>query len=782
MNHTTSENSAAPNSDAKPRSVLPISGNAGARGASAPEPVHFRYQVVQSSTGKGAATEGVALLTIDRKDEPVNTLSPELSAELELLCERAVGDPAVRALVIASGKADTWVAGAKLEMLQGVKTAADGERLSREAQRSFDRLASLGKPVVAAIHGACLGGGLEWALACHLRIATDDGKTVLGLPEVQLGLIPGAGGTQRLPALVGLQMALDLILSGKQLKAAKAVKIGLVDEVVPPAILVDVACRRALALAQRFTPGTNGTRSLSSVLPRKPASLATRVKAAIGELRTGAIEDNALGRSLLWRQAKAQLLKKTKGHYPAPEAAMDAIRAGVEAGAAAGYATEARLFGEMCVSEVSRRLVEIFFATTALKKDSGVDNVKQKPLTVEKLGVLGAGLMGSGIGFVAATNAGLTVRIKDRDNATVGRGLAAITQLVDERLARKSITRLQRDAQLSRVTAATDYSGFARCDLVIEAVFEDLEIKRQILRDVEAIVRPDCIFASNTSTIPIAQLAAASMRPETVCGMHFFSPVNKMPLLEVIAAPKSSPATIATAVAVGKKLGKTVIVVRDGVGFYTTRILTPYMNEAAYLLAEGLAIDEVDRALVEFGFPVGPITLLDEVGIDIGSKVAKIVHEGLGPRLAPPTALEKVLADGRLGRKNRRGFYLYDASSKGKKDKRIDETVYDLLPDGRKRKTIPAKELTGRVVLQMVNEAVRCLGEGILRSPRDGDIGAVFGLGFPAFRGGPFRYVDRVGAGAIVDELESYRSRFGARFEPAALLLEQAKWGKKFHG
>jgi 3-hydroxyacyl-CoA dehydrogenase/enoyl-CoA hydratase/3-hydroxybutyryl-CoA epimerase len=326
------------------------------------------------------------------------------------------------------------------------------------------------------------------------------------------------------------------------------------------------------------------------------------------------------------------------------------------------------------------------------------------------------------------------------------------------------------------LTATTDWSGFAAVDLVIEAVFEDLTLKQEMVRAFEG-VNAHGIFASNTSSIPIGRIAEASARPESVLGMHYFSPVQKMPLLEVIVTPRTSKEATATAVAVGKKQGKTVIVVGDGPGFYTSRVLAPYMNEAAEILAEGAAIEAIDHAMVDFGFPVGPITLLDEVGIDVGEKVGKILHAAFGDRMRPPSALHEVVAGGRLGRKNRRGFYTYD-----EKKKRVDETVYDLLPGGRARKPVEAREIQDRLVVQMVNEAIRCLGEGILRSPRDGDVGAVFGLGFPPFRGGPFRWADGLGTRALLDTVERLRARYGERFEPAPLLVEYGRAGRPFHG
>jgi 3-hydroxyacyl-CoA dehydrogenase / enoyl-CoA hydratase / 3-hydroxybutyryl-CoA epimerase len=711
--------------------------------------------------------DGVATALLDVPGEPVNTLSREVGAELTEVLRALQADPAVRAVVVASGKREGFVAGAKIDMIQAVQSAAEAEALSRAAQRGFDELERSAKPVVAAIHGACLGGGLELALACHWRVASDDKKTQLGLPEVQLGLIPGAGGTQRLPRLVGIATALDLILAGKTLKARKAQKLGLVDEVVPAPLLLEVARRRARELAD-------------GKLHRAAPGQVDKLKAGgVGALQKLALEENALGREILFREARRKLLQKTGGHYPAPERALDAVQRGFHKGLEQGLEREARSFGELAVSDVSRRLVEVFFATTALKKDNGTGDPTVEAHPVERVGVLGGGLMGSGIAFVTV-GAGLPVRVREKDDAAAGRALASVRGLLDERVKRRSIDRIERDATMRLLTATTDWSGFAGVDLLIEAVFEDLSLKQEMVRAFEA-VNVKGIFASNTSSIPIGQIAEASSRPERVLGMHYFSPVQKMPLLEVIATPRTAAEVTATAVAVGKKQGKTVIVVNDGPGFYTSRVLAPYMNEAAEVLVEGAAVEDVDRALTAFGMPVGPVTLLDEVGIDVGAKVGKILHHAFGDRMKPPPALEQVIADGRLGRKSKKGFYRY-GEQKGGKKKEVDETVYDLLPGGRARRQVPREEIAERVVLQLVNEAIRCLGEGILRSARDGDIGAIFGLGFPPFLGGPFRYADAMGPKALLARLEHWQARFGARFEPAPLLVENARGGRRFHG
>ncbi len=728
---------------------------------------HFKYRV----------EDQVAVITFDLEGEAVNTLSPEVGEEFEQQLTQALSDGKVKSVVFTSGKKDAFVAGAKIDFLNTIKSAAEATQFSKQAQAGFDRLDVLEKPVVVAIHGAALGGGLEWALACDYRLCSDSPKTILGLPEVQLGLIPGAGGTQRLPRLIGAQAAIDLILTGRTLKAKKALKLGLVDEVVPAPILLEVALRRAKELADG-TLKLERRRGLSfkSVAQGKGLAEILRGLANKETWAEFALEENPLGRKVLFDQAKKELLKKTKGKYPAPEKALEVVRAGMEGGLKAGLEAEAAAFGELVMGDVSKRLVEIFFATQALKKDNGTKDPKVKAHEVKKLGILGGGLMGGGIAYVSAAVHGVPVRIKEKDDAGCGRALKHVQGLFDDRVRKKSLTSRESAARLAMVTATTDYSGFKQCDVVVEAVFEDLELKRRCVKEVEAVGKPEVIFASNTSAIPITDISSASKHPETVVGMHYFSPVNKMPLLEVITTRKTADWVTATVVELGRRQGKTVIVVNDGVGFYTTRVLAPFMNEAQWLLNEGADIAELDKALIDFGFPVGPVTLLDEVGIDVGAKVGKIMQQAFGDRMAAPEGAEKLVADGRLGRKSKKGFYTYD----GKK-KEVDQSVYALLPHGTERKKLDRHEMAERCVLQLVNEAIRCLGDGVLRSPRDGDVGAIFGIGFPPFLGGPFRWADATGAGKLLERMEHYQDKLGRRFDPAPLLLENGKAGRKFY-
>lgn len=713
---------------------------------------------------------GVAVITIDLPGEPVNKFNRAVKDEFVALVDRLERDLTVRAAVLISGKKDSFVAGADIEEFLEIKSAAEAERLSHEGQLLLDSIHEQRTPLVIAIHGACMGGALELSLAAHYRIATDHPKTVLALPEVQIGLIPGAGGTQRLPRLIGTRAALDMILTGKNVRAKKAMQIGLVDELVHPSILKKIAIQRAQELA-------DGT------IKRRKHS---------GGVTGFLLDENPAGRRVVLKKAREETLKKTRGNYPAPLAAIDAVEAGYRGGASHGYRTESRLFGEMAMTDVCRQLIHIFFATSALKKDPGVPVVEGSSphiLPIEKLGILGAGFMGAGIASVAIQQ-GTLVRIKDADHGRVAKGFAAVRDVVKERLTKRQITKVQYSDTMSLLGGTIDYSGFGNVDLVIEAVFEDLNVKHQVLREVEGELRPSAIFASNTSTIPIAQIATASARPGHVVGMHFFSPVHKMPLLEVIEADATNVDVVASVVAYGKKLGKTVIVVHDGPGFYVNRILTPYINEAGRLLDQGAAIDAIDEALLDFGFPVGPITLIDEVGLDVGSKAGKIMYEAFGERFAPPSSMQAVVASGRYGRKAKKGFYLYD--EEGKKGE-VDQSVYTLLAPGARETTttsgnqlqtraqIPPSEIQQRTVLPMLNEAARCLAEHVIRSARDGDVGAVFGFGFPPFRGGPFRYMDSIGIPELVKRLEDLNDRFPGRFEPAEILVSMARRGDRFY-
>jgi 3-hydroxyacyl-CoA dehydrogenase / enoyl-CoA hydratase / 3-hydroxybutyryl-CoA epimerase len=698
-----------------------------------------------------STSDGIAVLTLDVPGEPVNILGSGVIGELQALLDRIRDDAGVRAVVLISGKPENFVAGADIQEFIRIRTAEEGEALSRSGQEMIARLERFPKPIVVAIHGACVGLGCELSLACSWRVASDSPKTVIGLPEVQIGILPGAGGCQRLPRLIGVSAALDIILAGKSERAAKAFKLGLVDELVPPSILRHVAVAAADRIARQGIP------------PRAPH----------GSLL---LDRNPLGRRLVYAQARKTVLRKTGGHYPAPLAALTAVKAGLERGMETGLRREAQLFGELAVGEVSRNLVRIFFATNALKKDDGVAPGTATPRKVERLGVVGAGFMGAGIAGTAVAEARVEVRLKDADLPRVGKGLKGAIDVLRGRLARRRISRFEFEREAALLSGTAEWRGFASADLVIEAVFEDLAVKRRVMDEIEATVGPRAVVASNTSTIPISSIADGAKHPERILGMHYFSPVDRMPLLEVIPTSRTTPDAIATAVHFGRRMGKTVIVVGDRPGFWVNRILTPYLNEAGRLLGEGAPIELLDRTMTRFGFPVGPIALLDEVGIDVAVKASGVMHAAFGERMTPAPVVARMVETGRLGRKSGQGFYLYHDGHKTEPDPKAYE-ILGVTPLA----TLDADLVERRLVYILLNEAALAVAEGVVRSPRDGDIGAIFGIGYPAFRGGPLRLMDSLGAAAVVKTLEALTAQCGPRFTPAASLVAMASSGGRFH-
>ncbi len=695
--------------------------------------------------------DGIAIVTLDLPGKPVNVLNAQMIEEItEILGQLETGGGGARAAVILSGKPGNWIAGADIEEFRKWETAEDGERASRTGQELLGRLENLPIPVVAAIDGVALGGGLEMALACEYRIATSSPKTKLGLPEVQLGILPGAGGSQRLPRLVGIRAALDLMLTGKQLDGRRAKSIGLVDEVVPPEILRDVALRAARDLA-------DGTREPRAARPKGSPQW---------------IENLPGMRALIFSKARQGVMEKTRGMYPAPLRILDVVERGIDKPLDRALEIEAEGFGELSVTPEARALVHLFFATTAAKNDPGVDTKDARD--VERMAMIGAGFMGAGIAAVSA-EAGIRVRLKDVKPEAVARGLRTARDILTKRAKRKKSPKFAVTELVDRVEATHEYTGFRSVDLVVEAVFEDLELKHRIIRDAEPTVGKKTIFASNTSTIPIAQLARASKRPEQMLGLHFFSPVEKMPLLEIIVTPETADWVTATGHRYAKKIGKTPIIVSDSPGFYANRILGPYMAEALQLLEEGVRIEKIDRALTDWGYAVGPITLYDEVGLDVALKAGTVMADAFPDRFEPSPIVQRMNDEGRLGRKSGRGFFLYEDGKKGG----VDPEVYKLFGNPEPRK-LPIEEIRDRCALLMINEAVRCLEEGVLRAPSDGDVGAVLGIGFPPFRGGPFWYLDTAGPRQVLDRLRELESRYGPRFAPAALLVEKAEAGDRF--
>ncbi len=696
--------------------------------------------------------DGIAVIRLNQPGKPVNVISAELVEEMGAILERLESErDGALAAVIVSEKPGVWIAGADIEQFEDFRTAEDGERVSRVGQALLGRLEALRIPVVAAIDGVALGGGLEVALACTYRLASDSPKTKLGLPEVQLGILPGAGGTQRLPRLVGLRAALDMMLTGKQLDGRRARSMGLVDEVVPSPVLLEVAKRIAGELASGKREPTAG-----------------RLKGSPQWM------ENLPGmRQIIFRKAREGVVSKTHGLYPAPLRILEVVEKGIDRSMEEGLRLEARGFGELAVTPEARSLVHLFFVTTAAKNDPELPS-GTKPRPIEQVAVVGAGFMGAGIA-AAAAESGLTVRLKDVTAEAAAKGLRTARDILNKRAKRKKLPKHEVTKLVDRVQATSTYTGFRPADVVVEAVFEDVSLKHRVLKEIEGAASSDVVLGSNTSTIPIARLAEASEHPENVIGLHFFSPVEKMPLLEIIVHSGTAEWVTATSHAFGKKIGKTPIVVNDAPGFYANRILTPYMAEAALLLEEGVAIEDIDKAMTSWGYPVGPITLYDEVGLDVAHKAGKIMAEAFSDRMTPSTVVDRMVADERMGRKNGKGFYRYEDGKKAGPD----ESAYAVF--GKPARTsLPREEIQERLALTMVNEAIRTLEEGVLRSARDGDVGAVLGIGFPPFRGGPFWYVDQVGAAVVLERLRRLEAKYGKRFAPAAMLEERARTGERF--
>jgi len=696
--------------------------------------------------------DGIGWLSLDDPGEKVNRLTLRSLEKLATLLQEAASATSIVGLAIVSAKEGQFIAGADVEEIASVTDPEEAQRLAARGQKVFQALADLPFPTAAAINGPCMGGGTELALACDLRLAADTEAVSVALPEVRLGILPGFGGTQRLPRLVGLRRALDVILTGKNLDARRALRLGLVDRLVPAAIL-----RRETAklLLQAAVQGVAGAAK------RRRRSLLDRM-----------MDGNPLGRRLLTSAARKQLLRQTGGHYPAPPKALQSTANALRLPLAQGLAEEARLVGELVAGPISKNLIWLFLAGQAVKSRAA----EARPATVERVGLLGAGTMGGGLAWLLAKNE-LTVRMKDIHTEALCGGLQAAAAAFGQAVRRRRMTRQQMQRHMNRISTTLDYRGFSTVDFVLEAVVEKLEVKRKVLEEVEAAVSPDCIIASNTSSLPISKIAERARRPQNVVGMHFFNPVHRMPLVEVIRGSASSDDAVATVYALASRLGKTPVVVLDRPGFLVNRLLAPYMHEASMLVMEGASVQAVDGALTRFGMPMGPLMLHDQVGLDIAAHVAGILGEAYGERLGSAAALDPLVQAGRLGKKSGLGFYRH-AGSKPAPDPAAEALLQQA---GGQASTPPGSDMmVDRCVLRMIDEAARCLEEGVVESAEDLDLAMVFGTGFPPFRGGLLRYADTLGAPQVVERLQALAERHGGRFEPCARLRRMAAEGAAF--
>jgi 3-hydroxyacyl-CoA dehydrogenase / enoyl-CoA hydratase / 3-hydroxybutyryl-CoA epimerase len=691
--------------------------------------------------------DGIAFLVFDFPDEKINKFTKSVMDELESIINDLKD---VKALVIKSGKPGTFIAGADLKQFEDLLRDPDKIReILDQGHRVFRRLETLSFPTIAVIDGACLGGGTELVLSCKYRIVTDSPKTSIGLPEVSLGIMPGWGGTQRLPRLVGLQQALKMILSGKPVDGKRAFKIGFADYILPHEFLEEQLPETIEKCLQRKTNR------------KKPKGMMNWL-----------LEKNPIGRSIVFSQSKKNVEKKTKGHYPSPIVAIGLIRETIAMPLEKGLEREKEVFVKNCNTgfSIAKHIIRVFFGMEHLKKQEAPEAEK-----VSSVGVLGAGVMGSGIAWLASYR-GNSIRMKDINWEAVSSGLKEIKGIYKQI---KKIKRLPQDAinlMQHRISWGINYKGFNQQDLVIEAATENLDLKKQLFADLEERLRPDALIASNTSSLTIEKMSEDMKRPERFVGMHFFNPVNRMPLVEVVAGPKTSQKAVDTVVKTCLDWKKIPIVVKDCPGFLVNRIFAVQANEVMHLLQEGAGMSRLAHATENFGWPMDPFILADTVGIDVSQKVFKEFEEAYGARMRVPEILERMAEKGLKGKKSGKGFYIYE----GKKNSPNPQVQEILNSIEKSNKKYSESELIDRVIAAMLAEAGRCLEENIVSKDSDLDMALILGTGFPPFRGGLLAYANDYGIGKLVDLMKRLQTEHGDRFTPCDLLVSKARENKKF--
>lgn len=697
-------------------------------------------------------TDGeLGILEFNTPDSSANIFTAEALTEFDRLITEIGERSDIKALLITSAKKSIFIAGADIKEIESISDPAEASEKADLGKQIFDKLENLPQKTFAVINGACVGGGYEMALACNYRVAGFARSVKIGLPEIKLGILPGFGGCVRLPRLIGIANALSVILPGKVLDAERALKLGMVDRLFYDPILLD----EAKQLARNILAGKEKVQRRRKRFTEK------------------LLEGNPIGRKILFRQARKNVLKSTNGHYPAPLVALETIQAMVGTSHAEASRLENEGFGKLGASEISKNLIHVYYLDDGYKKKEWT-SAQPTLKAVSKAGVVGAGVMGGGIAQLLAKN-GIVCRIKDLNNQALALALKTARDVYGFLLKTRRMKPGQVESDMSLISPTTTYDGFKNVDVVVEAVVERLDIKKQVFKELDEIVQPDAYLFSNTSSLSVTEMAESTQRPEKVCGFHFFNPVSRMPLLEIIKTKKTSEETLATAVAFARQLGKMAIVVEDKPGFIVNRILLPYMNEAAYLFEEGINTERLDRIATDFGMPMGPMALADEVGIDIGYHVAEVLEDAYGDRMKVAGILKQVYEAGILGKKSGNGFYVH----KGKQ-KTVNSRVQKMR--GSASFALDDNTTLKRLVYIMINEASRCLEEGVVDSAGTIDVGMIYGTGFPPFRGGLLRYADSIGAKAIVEDLKSFQAKFDSkRFEPSALLVEMAESGSKFY-
>jgi len=711
---------------------------------------------------------GLCHVEIDVPGKTVNLISPRLLTELAEAVDSIQNDQRIKGIIFLSRKPDHFIGGAEINVQQFVNNLDTTLAFIKQGRDVYQKIASLPIPTLAAIHGVCLGGGLELALACRYRLASDHRKTRLGLPEVMLGIFPGWGGITRLPRLIGLSAALDLLLTGKQLDAKRAERIGLVDRV---ATSKEIPTQADSFMLEILAQGDLLHRKIQSARIRSQNKMMTRF-----------LNQTPFGRGLVFHQARKNVMRLTRGRYPAPLKIIDVVRKGIGIPLEQSFELEQEGLRALIHEETTQNLIHVFsLRMHAGKLPKEITPTDQVP-SVRKVGILGAGVMGAGIAQWMLQQE-IAVRMRDVSEEAIAKGVKTINEAFDKLVSRRRMRREEKEDRMRLLSATTGYSGFSACDLVIEAVAERMEIKQRVIRDLQEAAGSSAIFATNTSSLSVTVIAEAAKQPDRVLGLHFFNPVNQMPLIEVVKGKRTTDETLSAGAAFVKRIGKTPLIVSDSPGFLVNRILMAYGNEAGLLLEEGATVDRVDRTMEAFGMPMGPFTMMDVVGLDIAHHTAESIRTALHLIPAEQSRIgDRLFEAGRFGKKTGQGLYRYEG-----REKRPNPELDTMLAAVRKergltsRPTITDQEIMDRLVMIMVNTAAWCLEKRVVQEPGDVDLGLIMGAGFPPFRGGLLKYCDNIGIARVKEMLDRYSQSAGPRFSPAQMITDLVRQGKGFY-